>query len=223
MLVHNIVVVIVELFVGHGSALVDVEPLVPFHAVFVAILHNLALADGSQDVLVVAPLALANHQLLALLELEGEWLAGILSVLNNDVLVLVQINLMHTEGSVQEGLHRLAWEFDSTIDLRDNLAACLSLFLGALSGSFVPVSYLLARVEEVLFVRCGIVGVVEPEPDVINAEVEAGRVERVSKSPLEVLQISLGADLGPPPLEHGLIVVTSVQLLAVQKADLELV
>ena len=50
-----------------------------------------------------------------------------------------------------------------------------------------------------------------------------GRVQRVDQSPLEIFQIGLSTYLRPPLLEHGLVVVANVQLLAVQEADLQLV
>jgi len=61
-----------------------------FHAVVVAILHSVALADGPHDVFGVAPFAVADGHLLSFLVLESKQVTRLFPKLSNDNLVVIQ-------------------------------------------------------------------------------------------------------------------------------------
>jgi len=93
-LVQVAIIVNLELSVCLGRTLVVVEPLVLFHAVCIAVLYYLAFTDGLKNVPAAAPLANPNGQLLVFLEFEAESLIFVFSILDNNLLSTLQVELM---------------------------------------------------------------------------------------------------------------------------------
>ena len=122
--VEFIFVVLLQFVIGHGTAFVDVEPLVFFHAVIVAIFHDFTFADGAQDVSAVAPFAEPYHQVSSFDVFECKAIGRLLFELDNNLLVIAEINLVHSQRRIQERLKRLTWELDATVKL-DIFAWCL--------------------------------------------------------------------------------------------------
>ena len=217
-----VIVVFLELIVSLRTALVDVESAVLVHAAFVAILDVLTLTNSPQDISRAAPLALADDQLLALLEFEGEWQVFAFPVLNDNILALVQVDLVDAKSCIEERLHGLTRKLDAAVVL-DLYVLALGLCGLARRGILLIIALgnFLARGREVALVL-RVVRVVEPEADVVDVEVVAGRVQRVHQSPLQIFQVCLLAALRPPIFEHSLIIIAGDQELAVQEGDFEL-
>lgn len=87
--------VLVELVVCLGTALVNVELLVLFQALVVAILHVLAFAYRPQNVPLIAVLAVAYHLLLSFSEFKCEFQFFGLPKLNHYILSFVEVYLVH--------------------------------------------------------------------------------------------------------------------------------
>jgi len=163
-----------------------------FQATIVAILNIFTFTNCSQNVSASAPFAFADHQLLSFLELESKWHVFGLPVLDDDVLTLVKVDLVHPESRIQQRLHGLPGKLDSAIffDLDGGFLA-----VGAVTGGgglaagggalLVPLSNFPTLVKKVALPLCCF-GVVKPEPNIVNIQIESGRVQRVGKSQFEI-------------------------------------
>lgn len=130
---------------------------------------------------------------------------------------------MHSQSCVEKRLHRLTRKLDATVifDLYIIARRGLTLCLLRCASLLIALGNFLARGREVALVLC-VVGVIEPEADVFDIEVEAGGVQRVDQSPLQIFEVCLLAALRPPIFEHSLIIITSDQELTVQEGDFQL-
>ena len=76
------------------------EPLVFFHTVIVAVFHVFTFADGAKDVSAVAPFAESYDEVSSFDVFECETISRFFSELDNNLLVIIKIDLVHSQGRI---------------------------------------------------------------------------------------------------------------------------
>jgi hypothetical protein len=106
-----------ELSVSLSTALVDMESLVLLHTLVITVFNILALANCSQNVSTVAPLAYSDHKFLSNLKFENKLVGLRISELCNDQLLLIEIYVLQPESRVDQRFKTLTRKFYAAIDL----------------------------------------------------------------------------------------------------------
>lgn len=207
--VEFILVILLEFVIGHGTAFVDVESLVFFHAVIVAIFDVFAFADGTEDISAVAPLAESYDEVASFDVFECKSIGRFFFELDNDLLVVVEIYLVHSQSGIQEWLKRLSWELDAAVKLDIFTwwlltvrfvfsAVCLWLRNSLASGFQILISFMLILA-------------IEPKTDVLNLDLKASCIQVIENSLLNVFETGRRANLRPPFFEKEVFIIAAFQ------------
>jgi hypothetical protein len=106
-----------ELSVSLSTALVDMESLILLHTFVITVFNILALANCSQNVSAVAPLAYSDHKFLSNFKFEHKLVGLSIPELCNDQLLFVEINVLQPESRVDQRFKTLTRKFYAAIDL----------------------------------------------------------------------------------------------------------
>ena len=207
--VEFIFIILLQFVVSHSTAFVDMEPLVLFHTVIVAVFHIFTFADGAKDVSAVAPFAESYDEVSSLDVFECEILSNFFLELDNNLLVIVKIDLVHSKGRIQERLKRLSWELDAAVKLDIFAwwlltllfvfrAVCLWLRNSLASGFQVLISFVLILA-------------IEPKTDIFNLNLKASGIQVIENPLFDVFETGGRANLRPPFFEKKGLVITALQ------------
>jgi hypothetical protein len=193
-LIQLCIILFLQLTISLSSTLVNVESLVFFQAIIIAVLYIFALANRSHYISLTAPLTDTNCQFLILVEHKRESLLQILSEFNHYLLVFSQCELIYSQTWVQEWLQRLSGEINPTVHFDALFIShtlvlvdftCKSLF--NVFDSFV---------ESVIGLLVLIV-LVQPESEVINRNLMTSCIDVIQKSCFKILDVRIFTELSP--------------------------
>ena len=128
---------------------------------------------------------------------------------DNNLLVIAEINLVHSQRRIQERLKRLTWELDATVKL-DIFAWCLLTLLFVSSVICLWLGNSLASGFQIL-ISFMLILAIEPKTDIFHLDLKASWVQIIQNSLLDVFETGRRADLRPPFFEEEVFIITTLQ------------